>query len=206
MRGFHVIGLLLFGLLSFSQESQDEHISALIGQYGQGSSLKCEILVQVDVEGMKIPDKRIYVEFEKDEKPLVKGEGLSLLPKKGTVDQFRQLLSSPMQAIFLSRKGGNMIYKLVALDPESDWITADIIFDEKRHLIYESTISTRKFGTFHASHSYEGHIYPARSVVTFDVKRFRLPLKFIGRDHSAADKGSGDENVRGKVTMEYTYL
>ena len=196
--------VLLFGLPVLAQG--DEHIEALIRQYGEERSLKCEILVQVDVEGMQIPDKRIYVEFEKDQKPKVKGEGLSLLPKKGTVDQFRQLLTSPMQAIFLSRKGGNMIYKLVALDPESDWITADIIFDEERHLIYESTVSTKKFGTFHALHSYDGRIYPSRSVVTFDVKRFSLPLKFIGREHAVEDKGSDRENVQGRVTMEYTYL
>ena len=205
MRSPAFVCLLLLTLPVLAQG--DEHIDALIAQYGEERSLKCEILVQVDVEGMQIPDKKIFVEFEKNEKPKVKGEGLSLLPKKGTVDQFRELLTSPLQAIFLSRKGGNMVYKLVALDPESDWITADILFDEKSYLIYESTISTKKFGTFHASHSYEGRIYPARSVVTFDVKRFRLPLKFIGREQAEpVSRSEEEENVRGKVIMEYTYL
>ena len=102
MRIFLFIFLLFpFGMV-FSQNQHDENIQSLMKQYvaNSNAALKCEILVQVDVEGIYIPDKTITVDFSSDNKPIIKGEGLALLPKKGTVNQLKELLSSPLQAIF----------------------------------------------------------------------------------------------------------
>jgi len=195
----------LFGL--FAQNQHDQNINALIEQYSKKPELKCEIIVQIDVEGMQIPDKKLIVDFQKDKKPKVKSEGLSLLPKKGTIDQFGKLLSSPFQAIYLSKSGNNLAYKLVSLDPKSDWITADIIFDENSYVIYRSTVNTRKFGSFQADHSYKENIYPFRSIITFDVKKFKIPLKFIGREQGVASSiPDKEKNIQGKITLIYTYL
>jgi hypothetical protein len=160
----------------------------------------------VDVEGLVIPEKEVYVEFSKDEKVVVKGKGLSLLPKRGTVEQFKNLLSTPMQAIFLSQKGPNMVYKLVSLDPSSDWITADIILDPEKDLIYEAVVNTRKHGTFTTLNQYDGQDYPSRTEVIFEVKKFKLPLKFIGGQQTAESMAGMDEDVRGKVILNYTYI
>jgi len=200
--------LCIFNIFElFAQDQHDEKINALVEQYTKKPELKSEILVQIDVEGMNIPDKKIYVDFRKDKKPKVKGEGLALLPKKGTVDQFNELLSSSFQAIYLSKNGNNLAYKLVSLDPKSDWITADIIFDENTYLIYTSNISTRKFGSFKTEHSYNGNIYPSRSIITFDIKKFKIPLRFIGREQKITSSiPQKDKNVQGKITLTYTYL
>jgi len=191
---------------ALSQSGLDEPMEQLRLQYNEPVNLKCNILIQVDVEGMNIPDKKVFVEFRGDEKPKVQGEGLSLLPKKGMVDQFRKLLNSSMQAIFLSKRGHHLVYKLVSLDSSSDWITADLVFDEGSHLIYESVVNTRKFGTFTSKHSYSDHIYPDRSEVTFDVKKVKLPLKFIGSEQRTDNFPAKDENVKGKIILSYTYL
>jgi hypothetical protein len=200
--------LCIFNIFKlFAQDIHDEKINALVEQYTKKPELKSEILVHIDIEGMHIPDKKIYVDFRKDKKPKVKGEGLALLPKKGTVDQFNKLLSSSFQAIYLSKNGNNLEYKLVSLDPKSDWITADIIFDENTYLIYTSNISTRKFGSFETEHSYNGNIYPSRSIITFDIKKFKIPLRFIGREQEITSSiPQKDKNVQGKITLTYTYL
>ncbi len=201
--------LIFFFLIygnSFAQNQHDENIKALIKQYTVKPEMKCEIIVRVDVEGMHIPEKKVYVEFLKDEKPKVKGEGLSLLPKKGTVDQFSELLSSPFQAIYLSKVKNKLVYKLVSLDQKSNWITADLIFDENSFIIYDSTVNSRKFGTFHTEHSYDDSIYPSRSIITFDIKKFKVPLKFIGREQSVTADRAKDKHTQGRITLLYTYL
>jgi hypothetical protein len=207
MRNLLYIVCILRVVGLFAQNQHDDNINALVEQYIQNPELKCEITIQIDVEGMRIPDKKLIVDFRKDKKPKVKSEGLALLPKKGTIDQFSKLLSSPFQAIYISKTEKNLVYKLVSLDPKSDWITADITFDEKTYLIYRSVVNTRKFGSFQSDHSYKEKIYPFRSIITFEVKKFKIPLKFIGREQgvtsSIPDK---EKNVQGKITLIYKYL
>ena len=124
----------------------------------------------------------------------------------GMINQFKELLSSPMQAIYLSKRQNNLVYKLVSLDPNSDWITADIVFNENSLLIYESTITTKKFGAFHTANVYNDKMYPSQSVITFNIKKFKVPLKFIGRTIDASDQPESNEEVLGKITLSYTYL
>ncbi len=198
----------IFNILgSLAQAQHDENIKALVNQYTNKPVLKCEIVVQIDIEGMQIPDKKLFVDFQNDKKPKVKSEGLALLPKKGTIDQFNKLLSSPFQAIYLSKKENILLYKLVSLDPKSDWITADLSFDDNKYLIYKSIINTRKHGSFEAEHDYNGNIYPSKSTITFDVKKFKIPLKFIGREQSVTSSiPENDKNVKGKIILIYKYL
>ncbi len=159
--------ILLFAVTSFAQELTDEHILRLRSKYDIDADLKCQIRIHIEVRGMVIPDKEVYVEFGKEGKTRVQGKGLSLLPKRGTVEQFRNLFGTPMQAIFLSKRGALMVYKLVALDPSSDWITADIAFDPESLLVYESVVNTRKHGTFTTVNQYDAGDYPSRTEVNF---------------------------------------
>lgn len=202
----HILILLLYMNVAFGQTGLDDPMEQLRLQYNESVNLTCELLIHVEVEGVHIPDKKVIVEFIEGQKPRVKGEGLSLLPKKGLADQFRKLLNSNMQTIFLSKRGHNLVYKLVSLDDNSDWVTADLVFDEDSYLIYESVVNTRKYGTFRSVHSYSDKIYPARSEVSFDVKKFKLPLKFIGSEQSGNSFPEKDENIPGKITLSYTYL
>ena len=206
MRPIHAIIVLVCFFQGFGQDLSDSYILELKEKYDKDSEVKCQIRIRIDIDGLTIPEKEVYVEFARDQKVVVRGKGLSLLPKRGTIEQFRNLLSTPMQAIFLSKKGSYRVYKLVALDPSSDWITADIVFDPEEKLIYESVVNTRKHGTFTTLNQYDGKDYPSRTEVTFEVKKFKLPLKFIGSEQTAETLSGMNDDVIGRVILEYTYL
>ncbi len=199
-----ILLLCCFGLSA--QQVLDKNISVLIDKYAVDLVLKCEIIVEINVDGMKIPNKTIFVDFEEGKRPKVKGKGLSLLPKKGMLNQFRELFSTPMQAIFLGKKDDNFVYKLVSLDNNSKWVTADITFDDTTFQIYETVINTRRQGSFKAVHTYQESKYPTKSVITFEVKKFKMPLKFIGRKEELSSFPKKDENVLGEIILTYTYL
>lgn len=198
---------LMYCALSFSQTKNDEIILLLIEQYTAKKNIKCDILINVDVDGIYIPDKKLFVEFNEHGKPKVNSEGLALLPKKGTINQFNELLTTPLQAIFMSKKENLLTYKLVSLDSNSDWITADLTFDESSLKIYESIVSTRKHGEFHTKNTFKDNIYPSKSIITFNVKKFKMPLKFIGRQEAnTSNTSKNQENVLGIITLTYTYF
>lgn len=201
--------LFLFSISSlFSQLEHDENISRLIVKYSDDSAFTCEINVAIDVEGMQIPNKTILVDFKEGEKPKVKGKGIALLPKKGMIDQFKELFETEMQAILMKEELSILEYKLVSLDEKSKWVTADISFDKSSLQISKSIINTRKQGSLTAEHSYADSKskYPIKSVLTFEVKKFKIPLRFIGRENNVSDFPDKDELVFGKITLIYKYL
>ena len=196
----------LFCLPVFAQQVLDDNIQNLIETYANESQIKCEITVSIQVEGMEIPKKTILVDFEEGQKPKIEGKGLALLPKKGMVNQFHELLNTPLQAISLGEQNGNLVYKLVSLDEKSQWVTADIMFDKENYKIYEAFVNTRKHGAFKAEHTYNQGKYPTESVITFNVKKFKLPLRFIGRQSKFAEVPERDEQTEGVIFLQYNYL
>jgi hypothetical protein len=200
--------LFVIPIVGMSQNViEPEPIERLIEKYSDIIEVRCEVNINIDVEGMKIPDKLVQVQIAKDKPPRIEGKGLTLLPKKGFIGQFRELFDTPMQPIFLSRRGANAVYKLVSLDPGSDWVTADIEFDERSLLIYNAAITTRKHGTFYTEHEYEKGVFPSSSIITFDIEKFKIPLKFIGRSEEIPlIEESNEIQAKGKITLTYTYL
>lgn len=190
----------------FGQQVLDENIQGLVSTYTEASQISCEITVNIQVEGMEIPEKTVLVDFEKGEKPKIKGKGLALLPKKGMINQFQELLKTPLQAIALGEENGNLLYKLVSLDEKSHWVTADIVFNKDNYRIYEAKVNTRKHGAFKAVHTYTNGKYPTESVITFNVKKFELPLQFIGRQSKLVEAPEIDEETEGKIILQYKYL
>lgn len=197
--------LFFIVFLNFVHAQEDEHIEGLKNHYLSTLNVSCDVEIIVDVQGITIPNKTVQLRFVNDEL-IVKGEGISLLPKKGILNQFHELLASPFQAIFLSKRGNNRVYKLVSLDDKADWITADLEFDEQSYEIEEAKITTRKFGSFQVNNTYADSKFPKQTVISFNMKKFKLPLKFIGRmDSSLSDVGA-DEITEGKVYLNYTYI
>jgi hypothetical protein len=152
----HLLFFVCLGMaLSSRAQSNDAYIQALIDRYSEPLELNCDVFIELDVEGIVIPPKTINLRFMNGE-PKISGEGIAMLPKKGIVNQFNELLQEDFQAIYLSNRGNKRVYKLVSLDDRSDWITADVMFDERSLLVSEATINTRKFGSFKVVNSYDG--------------------------------------------------
>lgn len=194
------------GLMASGQVEHDSIISALKNKYNVKLDMSCEILVKTDVENMIVPDKTILLSFDEKGKPKFKGKGIGLLPKRGIINQYKELLSNEFQAIFIGKHGENLSYKLVSLDPKAEWITADILFNENTLLINKYAISTKKHGTFNVQNEFSDNMYPSKSIVTFNIEKFKLPLKFIGRNEPSKPSTNEEENVVGTITLLYTYL
>ena len=201
-----VVNALILCLFSLCQaQNHDAHIEALIEHYSKAVDINCDVYIEIDVEGITVPPKTVNLRFENGE-PQISGEGIAMLPKKGIVNQFNDLLNQQFQAIYLSKRGTKRVYKLVSLDEQADWITADIEFDELNLLVSKATINTRKFGSFNVHNTYDGFKYPSKTEINFNLKKFKLPIKFLGRA-DASYKGAGESEItQGKVHLSYTYL
>ncbi|MFZ4548444.1 MAG: hypothetical protein ACOYN4_13445, partial [Bacteroidales bacterium] len=96
-------------------------------------------------------------------------------------------------------------YKLVSLDPKSDWVTADIKIYTLDLRIEEINLTTRESGVFLINHFYGKGKYPVRTEISFVTDKFSIPLKFMGKaDVSKAKETDG--KVKGKIILSFTKL
>lgn len=186
-----------------SAQNLDQYMDSLMHYQEQMQSVQCSVTVHVEVPGINMPDKKIFLKYEKGKKPVIKSEGLLMMPKKGLAGQFEELVNTPYQAIPLNETEDSMMVKLVSLDAKSDWVTADIHFHKKLMRIGYLDITTREHGSFKVYHTYDKEQFPIKTVVRFESLPAKLPLKFLGRNKEEF-KLSGDEKIMGKVVLTYS--
>jgi len=201
MRNFTLI--ILLTSLCYSSFAQPDLAKDLIKRYEIKNGFKAVVDITIDVPGIIAPQKTIEVYSQKGKAPKIKGEGLILLPKKGFVEQFSDLLTIPVHWILLENKGNFQVYKLVSLDPKSDWVTADLKIYTKDLRIDEINLTTRESGVFQINHFYGKGKYPVRTEISFVTDKFSLPLKFLGKSDNSAPKTT-DGKVKGKITLVFT--
>jgi hypothetical protein len=201
MKSFIVLILLIS--LGVSSSAQPAIAKELIKRYEIKKGFKAVVDITIDVPGIIAPPKTIEIYSEKGKAPKIKGEGLILLPKKGFVEQFSDLLTIPVHWIFIENKADFQFYKLVSLDPKSDWVTADIKIYTKDLRIDEINLTTRESGVFQINHYYEKGKYPVRTEISFVTDKFSIPLKFLGKSDNTEPKTT-DGKVKGKVILVFT--
>lgn len=206
-----VFAILLFGLNAF-QSAYAQELPDVLKRVLQADTsynkLTCKLNIKLDVPGLNMPDKEIYLELEKGKKPKIKSKGLILIPKKGLVGQYRDMLNLPSQAILIESKGDTTVYKVVSLDNKSDWVTIDFKVTETDAKVHSQIVSTRKNGVYEITHFYEKSqpVFPVNSIIEFEAMPVKLPLKFIGKSSDSGQLFKGDGPVSGKVYLHYSEM
>jgi len=201
MRYFIVIMVLLLNFLGV--KSQTELADNLKKKYTINRGFETMVNISIDVPGLTIPPKDISVIYEKGKKPHIKGKGILLLPKKGFLNQFSELLEVQAHWILLEEKGGSMSYKLVSLDPKSDWVTADLKISKANLHIDEINLTTKESGVYLIKHSYGKGIFPMATEISFLTNKFNIPLKFLGKSNIKNVKDK-EGKVKGKIFLKFT--
>ncbi|MDB4582816.1 hypothetical protein N9164_06665 [Draconibacterium sp.] len=197
--------VLLFFIVYFFLPvlAQPEIANQLQKRYEIQNGFKSIVKIKLDVPGIVAPEKTIEIYGENGKQMKIKGDGLILLPKRGFVKQFSELLTIPVHWILLENYEDFVIYKLVSLDSKSDWVTADIKIYIPDPRIDEMTLTTRESGVFFIKHFYDSGKYPIRSEINFVTDKLSIPLKFMGKsDFSEVKDSTG--RVNGNVFLEFT--
>jgi hypothetical protein len=201
MRHFILITILL--LNCFGVKAQTELADNLKKKYTINRGFQTMVNISIDVPGLTIPPKDISVVYEKGKKPQIKGKGILLLPKKGFLNQFSDLLDVQAHWILMEEKGDLLGYKLVSLEPKSDWVTADLKISKANLRIDEINLTTRESGVYLIKHSYGKGVFPTATEISFLTNRFNIPLKFLGKSNIKNIKDK-DGKVKGKIVLKFS--
>jgi hypothetical protein len=188
---------------SFYAKAQTELIDKLKERYDIKNGYQTMVNISIDVPGLTVPQKDLSIKYEKGKKPQIKGKGILLIPKKGLANQFSDLFSSQVHWIFLSENGGFVNYKLVSMNPKSDWVTADLKILKKQNRIDEINLITKDSGEYFIIHSYSSGNFPSSTEINFWTSRLNIPLKFLGKTslNKVKDK---DGKIKGKIFLKFS--
>lgn len=195
--------LLTLVFCCFGVKAQTELATNLKNKYAINRGFETMVNITIDVPGLTIPPKDISVFYEKGKKPQIKSRGILLLPKKGFLNQFSELLNVEAHWILLEEKGDVFRYKLVSLDPKSDWLTADLKISNANLRIDEINLTTKESGVYLIKHSYGKGVFPTTTEISFLTNKFNIPLKFLGKS-SIKNIKDKEGKVNGKIYLRFT--
>ena len=193
---------LLIGSFAAASFTSTPLIDDVRAYYNIGNGLQCSVAVNIDVPGMTVPDKYVFIEMRPNQTPKIKGSGLLFLPKKGLSNQFDELLGQEAHIIDMGTKGDTSMVKLVAIDPKSDWVTADLYISTELSRIEKMIIQSRENGEYNIVHTYGDDHFPSKSVISFQTEQFKLPLKLMNRAKNKDPEEDG--SVIGRITLTYS--
>jgi hypothetical protein len=201
MKYFLLIAILFCN--SFYAKAQTELTAKLKERYDIKNGYQTMVNITIDIPGLTVPSKDLSIKCEKGKKAEIKGKGIVLIPKRGLVNQFSDMLSIPAHWIFISEKEGFLNYKLVAMDPKSDWVTADLKILKEQNRIDEINLITKDSGEYLIKHSYASGNFPSTTEICFWTNRLNIPLKFLGKSslNKVKDK---DGKVKGKIFLKFS--
>lgn len=198
--------ILLIAILfcnSFNAKAQTDLMEKLKERYDIKKGYQTMVNINIDVPGLTVPQKDLSIKCEKGKKAEIKGKGILLIPKKGLVNQFSDMLSVPAHWIFISEKAGFVNYKLVSMDSKSDWVTADLKILKEQNRIDEINLITKDSGEYLIRHFYASGNFPSATEIIFWTSRLNIPLKFLGKSslNKVKDK---DGKVKGKIFLKFS--
>lgn len=205
--------IILFLILSiknsFAQDNSREILQSFKEKMEKIENYSVDALIKVDVDFIKIKDRKAKVTFTKPNHFDFKAEGLALLPKKGMEMDYMEIINEGFTSIFIKEdtvQGINtFLIKVIPDNSEADIILAEMWIDPSTSILYKMRTYSKNSGSYTIHFFYASHPFdlPDKIIVEFDVKSSKIPMSFTG-DFEALDKVDKKENSKGRVTIQYS--
>jgi hypothetical protein len=169
-----------------------------------------EVAIAVDVDFLRVPVKRAEVFYQRPDTWYFKAKGFLLLPKKSVKFSVAAYLEGPVSAFYVTSALMDQtqvdVVKVLPLAADSELVLATLWIDRSTALLRHVEAHTRSAGTYQVHFVYADAPFdlPVQTVITFEISRMQLPLKYLGR--LKVDPQKLGDKAQGTVTMTFTNL
>ena len=110
MRKYLVVFGLLISMAVFSQPDPEVLIQGVAEKMRLVDNYRADVLIKIDVDFIKIKERKAVVYFEKPDKFDIKVKGLVLMPKKGSQMEYLDLINQEHTAIYTGEDTLDIFY------------------------------------------------------------------------------------------------
>lgn len=167
-----------------------------------------EVAIAVDVDFLRVPVKKAEVFYQQPDTWHFKAKGFVLLPKKSVKFSVAAYLEGPVSAFYVTSALMDQtqvdVVKILPLAADSELLLATLWIDRTTAVLRHVEAHTRSAGTYQVHFVYATAPFdlPVQTVITFEISRMQLPLKYLGRLKVNPQK-LGDK-AQGTVTLTFT--
>lgn len=117
-----ILFLVVFNLIGFAQPSGREILNRVEDHFNEIKDYITDAIVTIDMERLKIPQKKITIYFKQPDKFHLDADGFAMIPREGFGFNPAQFHSERYDAILIGTDSvnGNKTYKLQLAAKESD--------------------------------------------------------------------------------------
>jgi hypothetical protein len=167
-----------------------------------------EVAIAVDVDFLRVPVKRAEVFYQQPDTWHFKAKGFLLLPKKSVKFAVAAYLDGPVSAVYVTSAIMDQtqvdVVKVLPLAADSELVLATLWIDRTTAVLRHVEAHTRSAGIYQVHFVYDNAPFdlPAQTVITFEISRMQLPLKYLGR--LKVDPQKLGNKAQGTVTLTFT--
>ncbi|MCD4772805.1 MAG: hypothetical protein K8R41_05410 [Bacteroidales bacterium] len=197
---------LSINLCSQQTNNAEKLLEEIKGKYEIINDYQAKVHIHVDVDFLKMPDKKATVYFKKPDKFRMKSKGFAMLPKNGVNFIPTDFIKGEYTAISISKNDNTEVIKLIYLEPDSEIILSTLWIDIKGKRITAVDVNTKNAGSYRVEISYAENSFdlPSMINVSFDIREFELPVSFTGEFIKKKIKKAKDKETKGSVTINYS--
>ena len=167
-----------------------------------------EVATAVDVDFLRVPVKKAEVFYQQPDTWHFKAKGFLMLPKKSVKFAVAAYLEGPVSALYVTSALMDQtqvdVVKVLPLAADSELVLATLWIDRSTAVVRHVEAHTRSAGTYQVHFIYANAPFdlPVQTVITFEISRMQLPLKYLGR--LKIDPQKLGDKAQGTVTLTFT--
>jgi outer membrane lipoprotein-sorting protein len=207
---FVILCLSITNLFAQSKDAA-KILDAIKQKFAKINDYQVDVNIKVDVNFIKMPDRKAKLYFKQPDKTKFQAEGFALLPKQGFSFSPVQLLKDDYSAIYVRSEviDGKKV-DVIKIIPDSD--TSDIVLstlwvDQSINAMRKVETIGKKSGNITIDFKYDSNNYslPAEVKFTFNLGEGPiLPEPDNDKNNPAAMKHMGRGPIKGSAILTYT--
>lgn len=194
---------------SFAQDNSRKILQSFKEKMDQVESYTVDALIKVEVEFIKIKERKAKVTYTQPNHFDFKAEGFTLLPKKGMEMEYLKIMEEGYTSIYVKEDIVNgtttSLIKIIPDSPEADIILAEMWMDTTTLILQKMQTYSKNSGSYTIHFYYADNPYdlPDKLIVEFEVQNSKIPASFSGEIDALA-KPKKEGKSKGRVTIQYS--
>jgi len=201
--------LILTNILHSQNITKEELLTNSIKKLRTIPNYTCDVELRVDVDFIKIGERKGKLIFIKPDSIKYEIEGFALLPKEDPLSKIKNLSIKDYAIIELDPETINnelcRNLKIIPNYENNDIILGQLWIDKKSN-IRKLSIFTKEQGKFEFLIEYMNYKYPVPKMITvnFDIKDMKIPPGMTGELNKFYKKEKNQKTTLGRIYINYS--